>query len=157
MNTNQPEVWMPAAGFLGAVKGEQKALNIFFSELEKDNLLFFILQILWLKSFFPARLGREFAGEYGEAARSSVPEAARLLRQIAGLQARQVAIAGQRNLPFVEGLIKFQKVSYAFLPCGQPAFFLESKKIITYASVRTAGRTPEQAVNYFLRRLRSAH
>lgn len=149
------DAWMPPTGAGPLENGEQEEINGFFNLLEENPVLFHLLQILWLRSMFSARLGREFAGAYGEGEVAPVHRAAVALYRVARLKALQVKPTGQRTLPLIEGLIRFQRVTYSFLPNGQPALFFPGKRIITYRQLRR-GRTPNQTINYILRRIRGA-
>jgi len=152
-------LWGPKIGTdkenLPGCQGEEiKALQRFFLALEEQPILFFTLQILWLKSEFPNRLGKELSGRYGEGEVASTQQAAVTLYRIARLQYKQVNPLGQHHLPLIEGLIRFQRATYSFLPQSQPALFVPAGRVITLTQLIGEGRAPDQAVNFLLRRLR---
>lgn len=102
------------------------ASELVFNKARTDPLFCYKYQITWLIAAYGNRLGNEFSGSaFKGYRRSTIAEAGKLLSELAGGKCLQVVVPALAAIPIVESTIRFQRLTFSFLPQGTPCLFHE--------------------------------
>lgn len=132
------------------------AKGTFMAALDSDLLLFYKYQLSWLHCDHWFRLGPELGGSRFTGERANLTKAATLLAKLSGYERKQIDVRTNKKLPITEGMLRFQRLTYSFLPYGEPTLFQSRHHKLLLSQLIETHNTALAAVEYILNNVRAA-